>query len=182
MGEEAARSTRGAQHTVELDLSDIFASDGPRLILRQRLGEYRRLRGYVYPTIVARGNRSLIALTARSTNPVLVLFIAREETETNPGATDKQLNLKELRLAAGIRLRFSVSMSAKLLLSPMRSPSIAGSASTFDLHASPSSSAVFVSGEAIPNHRKSPETETTKLAELQASDGALTPALSKAPA
>jgi prolyl-tRNA synthetase len=38
--------------------------------------------------------------TAKTATPVPVVVIAREATETNSGAIGKQLNLKELRLAA----------------------------------------------------------------------------------
>lgn len=38
--------------------------------------------------------------TAKSSTPVPVVVIAREETETNAGSIGKKLNLKELRLAS----------------------------------------------------------------------------------
>lgn len=38
--------------------------------------------------------------TAKTATPVPVVVVAREGTETNSGAIGKQLNLKELRLAA----------------------------------------------------------------------------------
>jgi prolyl-tRNA synthetase len=63
-------------------------------------------------------------------------------------------------------------------------PSIADSTSTFAIHASSSSSTVFISGKDIANHLKSLETDATKLQELAApGEAAAAPApAAKAPA
>ncbi|KAH6900911.1 hypothetical protein BKA70DRAFT_730872 [Coprinopsis sp. MPI-PUGE-AT-0042] len=135
--------------------------------------------------------------TAKSAVPVPVVVIAREETEASSGAIGKQLNLKELRLASEDLLKEFFGLD-KDSLSPLAidqtifskvvtvvDPSIADSTSTFALHASSSSSTIFVSGRDIVNHLKSLETESTKVAELQASGanaGAAAPAPAKAKA
>ncbi|TFK19812.1 proline-tRNA ligase [Coprinopsis marcescibilis] len=126
--------------------------------------------------------------TAKSATPVPVVVVAREETETNSGAIGKQLSLKELRLAAPELIADFFALD-KDSLSPLAidstifakvvtvlDPSIATSEATFALHASSSSSTVFVSGKDIANYLKSLETDAHKLAELQSSGGATAPA------
>lgn len=125
--------------------------------------------------------------TAKSATPIPVVVIAREATETNSGAIGKQLNLKELRLAAGELLQeffgldkdslspFAIDKDGFSKIVTVIDPSIADSTSTFALHASSSSSTIFVSGKDIVSHLKSLESEETKLQELAAA-GAAAPA------
>ncbi|RXW20597.1 hypothetical protein EST38_g5251 [Candolleomyces aberdarensis] len=118
--------------------------------------------------------------TAKTATPVPVVVIAREATETNSTAIGKQLNLKELRLAAPELLQeffgldkdslspFAIDLASFGKVVTVIDPSIADSTSTFAIHASSSSSTIFVSGKDIANYLKSLETDATKLQDLAA--------------
>ncbi|KAF7430250.1 hypothetical protein PC9H_005952 [Pleurotus ostreatus] len=116
--------------------------------------------------------------TAKSATPVPVVVVAREETETNSGALGKKLNLKELRLANEDLLKDFFSLD-KNSLSPLAltsksfpnvltvlDASIATSSSLFALHASSSSSTIFVTGQDIVKYLRSLETDDVKVQEI----------------
>ncbi|KAH6891951.1 hypothetical protein BKA70DRAFT_1571725 [Coprinopsis sp. MPI-PUGE-AT-0042] len=114
--------------------------------------------------------------TPKSTNSV----IAREETETNPGATDKQLNLKELRLAAGDPSAFFGFDEGPFFSVSRRSASFLRGRNLarrpYALHARSSSSTLFVSRKDIVDHLRSLENKLKTTGERQAPGAAATPA------
>ncbi|KAF8651589.1 hypothetical protein AX16_004705 [Volvariella volvacea WC 439] len=118
--------------------------------------------------------------TAKTATPVPVVVIARDETETNSGAIGKKLNLKELRLASEDLLTEFFSLD-KNSLSPLALTSdnfsrvqvvldttiaTTPADTPFALHASSSSSTLFLSGQDIVNYVKSLETADVKVTEL----------------
>ncbi|PFH46548.1 hypothetical protein AMATHDRAFT_50963 [Amanita thiersii Skay4041] len=115
--------------------------------------------------------------TAKTATPVPVVVIAREDTETSSSAIGKKLNLKELRLASEDLLTEFFSLD-KNSLSPLAlthqtfsrvqtvvDASIESSSSdaVYALHASSSSSTVFLTGKDLLAYLRSLETDTTKL-------------------
>ncbi|KIM42357.1 hypothetical protein M413DRAFT_444782 [Hebeloma cylindrosporum] len=136
--------------------------------------------------------------TAKTSIPIPVVVIARDETEVNSGAIGKKLNLKELRLASEDLLAefFSLdknSLSPLSITEPVFSKvvtvldsSIASSSSIFAIHANSSSQTLFLSGKDIETYLKKLETAETKVQELDFSTIASAPGpvaqTSKAPA
>ncbi|KAJ7444087.1 hypothetical protein B0H11DRAFT_2291350 [Mycena galericulata] len=121
------------------------------------------------------------ATTAKTATPVLVVVIARDETETSSAAIGKKLNLKELRLASEDLLsEFFCFPLDKNLLCPLAlnetmfpkivtvvdSSIASSSAILFAVHALSSSSTVFLSGKDIVAYLRHLETDSVKLQEL----------------
>ncbi|KIJ14584.1 hypothetical protein PAXINDRAFT_169733 [Paxillus involutus ATCC 200175] len=116
--------------------------------------------------------------TAKTATPVPVVVIARDETETSSSALGKKLNLKELRLASEDLLAefFSLDKNSISLLAlngdtfpkvvTVIDSSIASSSTPFAIHASSSSSTLFLSGADIVAYLKSLETEEVKVQEI----------------
>ncbi|KAF9239288.1 hypothetical protein BU15DRAFT_88076 [Melanogaster broomeanus] len=116
--------------------------------------------------------------TAKTAIPVPVVVIARDETETSSSALGKKLNLKELAFGLGgpsdrDTQRSSILVSL-LALNKDNFPkvvtvidsSIASSSATFALHASSSTSTVFLSGKDIVAYLNNLETEEVKVQEV----------------
>ncbi|KAF8838921.1 prolyl-tRNA synthetase [Paxillus ammoniavirescens] len=116
--------------------------------------------------------------TTKTATPVPVVVIARDETETSSSALGKKLNLKELRLASEDLLAdfFSLDKNSISLLAlngdtfpkvvTVIDSSIASSSTPFAIHASSSSSTLFLSGADIVAYLKSLETEELKVQEI----------------
>jgi prolyl-tRNA synthetase len=116
--------------------------------------------------------------TAKTSTPVPVVVIARDETETSSGALGKKLNLKELRLASEDLLKEFFSLD-KNSLSPLAltkenfpklltviDTSITSSSSIFAVRALSSSSTIFLSGKDIVSYLSSLQSDDAKLQEI----------------
>ncbi|KIJ61451.1 hypothetical protein HYDPIDRAFT_137771 [Hydnomerulius pinastri MD-312] len=116
--------------------------------------------------------------TAKTAVPVPVVVIARDDTETSSSALGKKLNLKDLRLASEDLLAevFSLDKNSLSLLALTKytfpkvttviDSSIASSSATFAIHASSSSSTIFLSGKDIVSYLQSLETDELKVQEV----------------
>ncbi|KAM6492336.1 hypothetical protein JOM56_012060 [Amanita muscaria] len=119
--------------------------------------------------------------TAKTATPVPLVVVAHEDTETSSSALGKKLNLKELRLASEDLLTEFFSLD-KNSLSPLaltqntfsRVTTVVDASIDSDtiyaLHASSSSSTVFLTGKDVVAYLRSLETTETKLNVLDFSE------------